>query len=143
MIQYTHRTPQGQKARILCTDYVHTSSKIDAPFCVVVAILDYEAPGDESIAMLTADLKLHVGSKAPYLTEYSPWNDVAIDTPVWCRDLRDDPHWEKRHFAGFHHDGRPLVWNDGKTSHTAIGRAFVQTWGEITITNPNTNSEQA
>lgn len=138
-INYTHRTPQGQKARILCTDYVHTSSKIDAPFCVVVAILDYEAPGDESITMLTADLKLHVGSNAPYLTKYNPWHDVAIDTPVWCR-MRGS-WWHERHFAGLQNE-YPVAWIGGKTSHTCSSDQW-STWDEMTLTNPNTNSEQA
>lgn len=137
MIKYTHRTPQGHKARILCADYVHTSSKIDAPFCVVVAILGYEAPGDESITILTSDLKLNVGSKSPYLTKYNPWQDVAIDTPVWCRD-NDDGKWYARNFSGINQYGEITAWDYGCTSHT--GKEKIP-WHQMTIANPSTSKE--
>jgi len=138
-INYTHRTPQGHKARILCTDYVHTSTKIDAPFCVVVAILDYEAPGDESILMLTADLKLHIGSGSPYLTEYNPWQDVAIDTPVWVRDA-DYQEWMPAHFAGIQREGELCAWVGGRTSHTG-GPHIMLPWSRMTLTNPSASKE--
>lgn len=75
------------------------------------------------------------------VSEYSPWNDVKVDTPIWVRDDdRDD--WKPRHFAKYE-DGVIYAWATGETSHSIgyiIGgdmEEFVTYWTQATLVNPN------
>lgn len=138
-INYTHRTWAGFKARIICTDFQHSSHPNRKNLCTIAAVLDLDIPGAESLVFLTKDLRKTATSPDPWLTEYSPWQDVAIDTPVWVR-LSNDGAWMKRHFSGINKRGECTAWNDGCTSHT--GHKKMPCY-QITTTNPNTNSEQA
>ena len=142
-ITYTHRTPQGHKARIICADFQHSTNNSYQPrenLCTIAAVLDSDITGAESLVFLTQDLRKTATSAAPYLTEYNPWQDVAIDTPVWCRDF-DDDEWEAHHFAGLDSNGLKTTWSYGMTSHTAaMDNIFRRPWWrQMTLTNPNAN----
>lgn len=139
-INYTHRTWAGFKARIICTDFQHSSHPNRKNLCTIAAVLDLDITGAESLVFLMQDLRKTATSPEPCLTEYNPWQDVAIDTPVWVRDA-DDQVWLAAHFAGVHHGGELFSWLGGRTSHTASGR--MMPWRQMTLTNPNTNSEQS
>lgn len=140
-INYTHRTWAGLKARIICADFQHCANghQPRENLCTIAAVLDLDITGAESLVFLTQDLRRTATSSAPWLTEYNPWEDVAIDTPVWCR--MKDSRWNERHFAGLQNKG-PVAWIDGKTSHTCSSDQW-SIWDEMTLTNPNTNSEQS
>lgn len=108
-IQYTHRTKNGRKARILTTNRVGKSK-----FPVIALVL--HADGVEWVEAYTSDLKYHnVDQHSDYdLVEWSPWNDVAIDTPILVKDRESDSFCH-RHFAGYHH-GKVYTWSLGQTS---------------------------
>lgn len=140
-INYTHRTPQGHKARIICADFQHCTNSYQPleNLCAIAAVLDLDITGAESLVFLTQDLRKTSTSPEPWLTEYNHWQDVAIDTPVWCRD-DDDGEWFARHFSGINQDGEITAWGNGRTSHTDDKKI---PWSQMTLTNPTTNSEQA
>lgn len=140
-INYTHRTWAGFKARIICTDFQHSSHPNRKNLCTIAAVLDLDITGAESLVFLMQDLRKTATSPEPWLTEYNPWQDVAIDTPVWVRDL-DCAQWVAAHFAGVHHGGALFAWPDGATSHSQRN-GFMIPWRQMTLTNPNTNSEQS
>jgi len=136
-INYTHRTWAGLKARIICTDFQHSTNGYPPRenLCTITAVLDLDITGAESLVFLTQDLRKTATSPDPWLTEYNPWQDVAIDTPVWCRD-NDDAEWCARHFSGINQYGELTAWEDGCTSHTGDQKL---PWRQMTLTN----SEQA
>lgn len=142
-INYTHRTPQGHKARIICTDFqlIAANSTFGPQPCTIAAVLDLDITGSESLVFLAQDLRKTATSLSPYLGEYNPWQDVEIDTPVWVRDDEDED-WLAAHFAGVGKNGNPCAWFNARTSHTEpCGR--MSSWSQMTLTNPNTNSEQS
>lgn len=49
---------------------------------------------------------------------YNPYEDWEIDDKILVWGSADS-RGKKRHFAGVHRSGRPLAWDDGKTSHTS------------------------
>lgn len=142
-INYTHRTQQGHKARIISTDFQHGDYNFDTQPCVVAAVLDLDPDitGAESLVFLTQDLRKTATSPDPWLTEYNPWQDVAIDTPVWVRDF-DCDKWVAAHFSGVHHGGALFTCPNGATSHSERNGLMIP-WRQMTLTNPNTNSEKS
>lgn len=142
-INYTHRTWAGFKARIICTDFQHSNNHYQPRenLCTIAAVLDLDITGAESLVFLTRDLRKTATSPKPWLTEYNPWRDVAIDTPVWVRDL-DCDKWVAAHFSGVHHGGALFTWPNGATSHSERNGLMIP-WRQMTLTNPNTNSEQS
>lgn len=109
-ITYTHRTRNGLKARILCSNLIGTYP--------VVAAVKLRNVDVEKIVPMYADLTLSLNCKNDYdLFEYSPWTDVAVDTKVMVCQTLDHDCWVRRHFAKF--DGKHVhVWEDGRTSWT-------------------------
>ena len=113
---YTHRTRNGLSARILCTDFVD----IDINKPVIVAIK--KSNNIETLHFLFSDLTVNQFVESAYdLFECSPWDDVAMDMPVYVRDYEYNP-WIPRHFA-YYHDGNVYVFQDGKTYHTSTQNA--------------------
>ena len=51
------------------------------------------------------------------VSEYSPWHDVKVDTPILVRS-GEQYLWEKRHFAEFYNN-KVYAFNHGKTSWSA------------------------
>lgn len=108
-IVYTHRTRSGLKARIVCDN-----AKGERPIVALVLIDDFEF-----IVKLYSDLREYNDTTESYydLFEYNPWQDVAVDTPVYvsCSPGLDD--WHRRHFAKFE-DDVAYVWEDGRSPWT-------------------------
>lgn len=107
---YTHRTRDGHRARIICTD-------VKDNVYPVVAAIEYDA--GETIMRYTKTLQYDIygesGESDLDLFEYSPWSDVAVDTPIWVANTAGI--WCPRHFAKYE-DGKVFAWVNGRTSHT-------------------------
>lgn len=128
MTKYTHRTRSGLPARIICKGILNA----DYP---VVAVILRDA-NREYVMEYTNELKYwHSPTDHDLdLVEYSPWADVAVDTPIWVRHS-DLFKWLPRHFASFT-DGVVYTWTDGNTSHTANGIVVDWACAALTLTKP-------
>lgn len=103
---YTHRTRDGHRARIICTDVKNNVYP-------VVAAIEYDA--GEVVERYTKTLQYDIyGESDLDLFEYS-WSDVAIDTPIWVANSAGI--WFPRHFAKYEGD-KVFAWVNGRTSHT-------------------------
>lgn len=115
-IEYTHRTAEGRKARIVC------DNRASAEFPVVALIYNEEMQ-EESLIVLGANLSI-AGSSAssaketPFLIERSIWDEVPKDAPVWVTG-RFSGKVVPRHFAEYN-NGTVYVYPDGLTSHSAV-----------------------
>ena len=54
------------------------------------------------------------------------WSKVEVDTPILVRTV-EGAEWFKRHFAKYE-GGRVFVWNNGKTSWTALDDEMMTDW---------------
>ena len=54
------------------------------------------------------------------------WNKVKVDTPILVRTV-EGADWVKRNFAKYE-GGMVYVWNNGKTSWTALDNECVTPW---------------
>lgn len=54
------------------------------------------------------------------------WSKVEVDTPILVRTI-EGAEWTKRHFAKYE-GGMVYVWNNGKTSWTALDNECVTPW---------------
>ena len=123
-MQYTHKTRNGHKARILATDLIGNCP-------VVVAILHED--GTECVVTYDVDLRYCglTASAALDLIPYNPWDDVAVDTKVLVRDA-DGHAWDRRYFSHYA-DGRVHTFISGYTSWSNVE-------GEDAGSEPNTVS---
>lgn len=104
---YTHRTKAGRKARILTTD------AIDNDYPVIALILN--ELGFESVHQYATTLQFYDDQEHHMdLVEYSPWDDVAVDTVILVKNS-NHKEYIHRHFA-FTRNGRVATWLDGRTS---------------------------
>lgn len=131
-IVYTHRTSSGLKARILTTNAV-----IDK-LPVVALILGED--GNEHIYMYTANLRYSInGSSLMDLSEYSPWMEVAVDTPVLVGDSTGEV--PRRRYFAFFKDGKVHTWADGFTSWTidewVSGDSKAVAWEHAVVADQN------
>ena len=129
-IQYTHRTAAGELARIICRD------RQDDRY-PVVALVKSEGLQQELCYYLREDFG-RAGrvdeDNTPWLTERSPWEDVAIDTPVWVLQKNREP--VPRHFCKYE-SGYVWLFSSGLTSHTAHGSQTVKyTPAEVCLEKP-------
>lgn len=110
-IVYTHRTRAGNKARIICDNLV----KVNYP--IVAAIVGHN--NQEFVCTLTNSLKFMHNNEDHVLdlTEYCPWDDVAVDTPILVSNSQNGP-WFKRHFAKYEKTGIVFCFMDGLSSWT-------------------------
>ena len=114
-IKYTHRTTDGRRARIVCTDRVNVTH-------LILALVASTVDGSESYVYLTKDLATTVSDSGywsqPFLVEYSPWEEVAVDTPVWVlAGGKGERGFLPRHFAKYE-SGFVYTFQEGRTSHT-------------------------
>lgn len=128
-VKYTHRTRSGRPARILCTDF-------GGSLRPVLAAVQYP-DASESLVFLQANLKEKDDTDSERdLFERSPWDDVAVDTPIWVCEYKGCPtQWVPRHFAKYE-NGALFAWVDGKTSHTCDDEQLTK-WEHATLENPN------
>lgn len=105
---YTHRTRDGHRARILCTD-------VKSDVYPVVAAIEYGF--GETVGQYNKSLQYNhmYGENDLDLFEYSPWSDVVIDTPIWLSTEVGSVF--ARHFAKYE-NGKVFAWVNGRTSHT-------------------------
>lgn len=54
------------------------------------------------------------------------WSKVEVDTPILVR-AAEGAEWYKRHFAKYE-GGRVFVWDNGKTSWTALNDEWMTDW---------------
>lgn len=127
--KYTHRTRSGHPARILCTDFACPERP------VVAAVRSIYA--SESLVLLRANLKEKDDTNSERdLFERSPWDDVAVDTPIWVCNHKGRPsQWAPRHFAKYE-NGMVFAWMHGTTSHTGDDKHLIE-WEHATLENPN------
>ena len=106
--EYTHRTRDGRKARII--GRVNNEN-----YPVVAAILNGHK---EVVANLTEKLTfaLNIECKEDLVSEITPYEDWPIDSKVlvWSGGGKK----LKRHFAGVSANGKPTAFMDGNTSFT-------------------------
>lgn len=110
-IIYTHRTRSGLKARIVCNNAIGKYP--------VIALILSDNVDEEFCETFTEDLKHYNFNEESDLDlfEYNPWQDVAVDTPVYVSYASRPDDWHRRHFAKFA-NGVVYVWEDGRTSWT-------------------------
>ena len=109
----TYLTRCGYKARVICTD---RKSQDDNN---VVALLNTLQNGnDEEVPITYMDGGKYLGKDVEdtldIVREYSPWSNVAVDTPVLVRDDETEK-WHRRYFAKYE-DGLVYTWVHGATS---------------------------
>ena len=59
------------------------------------------------------------------------WNKVKVDTPILVR-AAEGAEWCKRHFAKYE-GGRVFVWDNGKTSWTALDDEWMTDWNYVKL----------
>ena len=120
-IKYTHRTKDGQKARIIATD------RASENYPVLALILGED--GEEWVESYTKDLKFLTERVTDNdLVEYSPWQDVAVDTKILVRDF-DTNCWVPRYFSHYA-DGRVHAFAEGRTSWTKRANVPTNSWDQ-------------
>lgn len=134
-INYPYRTRDGRKARIVATDFQH------ALYPVLAFIL--QPTGLEITQSYTPNLKVAGAAKTDTwdLFEYNPWNDIAVDTPIWVNEI--DGGWVPRHFAGVVPESQQvLVYRHGRTSHTTSEHGpSMYSSGRVSLTDPTKTKE--
>jgi hypothetical protein len=113
----------GELVRLLCTDRANSGN--EKP---VVGIII--STGELRSWFLDGSYQGDVGPHKYDLVEVSPYHDWKIDEKVWylSTSLLDQgqQRWRAGHFAGVDEEGRPTVWDTGRTSHTGL-----ETWGRL------------
>ena len=118
-------TRGGQKARVLCTDLKGT----DYP--VICAIVDNNIGGETIYSYTTKGFRWENNITSGYnlVAEYSPWNDIEIDTPIY---VKEDSDWIPRYFAKYE-NGMVFVWNCGQTSFTVTSNTHTTPWNNAKL----------
>jgi hypothetical protein len=115
MATYTHKTKDGQLARILTTD-LKTPHGGQPVLAAIVKPYGYE-----TLHSYTSDLKFYTDGRdsAMDLVECSPWDDVAVDTKVLVRNHGCNA-WCNRYFAKYE-NGKVYAFDSGGTSWSSDG----------------------
>lgn len=109
-VVYTHRTKGGIKARILADNLGNKC------YPIVVALSD---GGEEWVDLYTRDLTYDDrGGSILDLVEWSPWQDVKVDTKVLVRDS-DGESWNRRYFCRYE-NGKVYTFASGCTSWSNV-----------------------
>ncbi len=106
-----YRTRDGREVRILATDIKNKRS--------VVAVITGN-DGKEYCVSLHEDGK-HWSDADHDLIEVGPYDDFKIDEPVVATLFPTIREGFKRYFAGTTEDGRPMVFDDGRTAWSSAG----------------------
>lgn len=70
------------------------------------------------------------------VSEFNPWTEVKVDTPIWVRDHPLE-RWAPRHFAKYENGG-VYAWTAGLTAHSGRGNDTT-TWAYATLETPHDN----
>ena len=108
----TYLTREGNKVRIVCDDRKGTHS--------VIGLMRKSSNGNDGVVSFTATGRYHSNneeSKLDLVEEYSFWNNVEVDTPIYVRNS-DNNDWLPRYFAKYE-DGMVHVWAYGATLFSA------------------------
>lgn len=132
-MKYTHRTRDGRKARIVCYDVEGAEFPV-----LALVLLEKGTEKVEHFYSYTSELYFHESKAADSLDlfEISPWDDVAVDTPIWVRRFESES-WRPRHFAKYE-GGVVYSFQDGRTSHSKESSILCD-WPFVTLENPNGN----
>jgi hypothetical protein len=122
---YTHRTYDGNLARLICEDRLINSDNYMSEKMFLILY----ANGNERLASCKHEIEdITLGTTPPV-----NWSKVAVDTPIWVRGLLDQK-WLPRHFS--HYDGWYIyAFNLGTTSHTSTQSAVK--WNMGSLEDPN------
>jgi hypothetical protein len=119
----TYLTHHGEKVWVICVDRPHDNYPIVT--LQGTHIEAYTAEGRYSV---------YGPDEKDLVKEYSPWADVAVDTPVWVR-FGTNPAWEPYHFAKYE-GGKVFVFCIGMTSHSTLGGGHLNGATEASLTRP-------
>ena len=117
----TYVTRDGRKVRIVCTDR-------ESKMFPVVGLVKTDAA--EMPVLYTTDGKMTVsGRENDYdiIKEYSPWDDVEVDTPVIVWDDCYEHIKRKRYFAKYE-DGTVYAFSSGSDSWSADNEESLTAW---------------
>lgn len=81
-----------------------------------------ELRSEESCCFYKTDNWLFSEYKEPEVD----WSKVKVDTPILVKDILKS-EWMKRYFAKYE-NGRVYVWEEGKTSWSAVNEHNVNFW---------------
>lgn len=134
-MNYTHKDQFGRNARVIAQD---VAGRLNVALAVQIA------EHEEQVVLATQAVEDKNSYLAPWSTvnpslgfkPYNPWEEVAIDTPVWVRNI-NAVSWIPRHFAGMR-ERKPVTWAAGKTSHTSQTNQ-VNEYDFVQLENPNGN----
>jgi len=104
----TYLTRSGNKVRIIATNRMYSQYP-------VIGIETTCSKNEEERVlsyMVNGTYSENTCDDKDLIEEYSPWNDVAVDTPILVRDLTS---WQKKHFAKYE-DGKVYTFHQGTTS---------------------------
>lgn len=123
----TYLMSNAWKVRIICTDRRYDSLPI-------VGL--YTTPDGNGEGILCLDTRgSDAYAKAQIVREINPWDNVAVDTPIWVKDISSNGgFWVRRHFAKLQ-DGKVYFWSNGKTSFTKDDGPACARYG-ASITDP-------
>lgn len=107
--KYTHKTRDGRLARIVSTDAVGN-------YPLVALILDQNSNSEFAISLTKNLTEFTYAASNRDLIPYSCWDDVAVDTKIFVKDLEYD-EWIPRHFSHFE-NGYVMAFANGGTSFT-------------------------
>ncbi len=119
----TYLTRGGEKVRVLCTDL-----KGGGDYPIICAVTDNTTGKENICSYTTQGFRWENDPKSEYnlVSEYSFWNDVEIDTPIYVKDS-EDTEWRPRHFAKYD-NGIVETWRDGHTSFSMGHNTYTTSW---------------
>jgi len=108
----TYITRAGEKVRIICTDRKSKSGTMAIGLVAVdgknETIYTYYSNGKVGLGNVVSNYDL--------VKEYSPWDNVKIDTKILIRDNENDK-WQRAYFAGYK-NGEVYAFIYGGTSYS-------------------------
>lgn len=128
MRKYTHKTRDGSRlARIILTD-------VNSEMYPVVAVMREVDQEQEYVETYTADLRFNVTHHDhDYdLIEYSPWEDVKVDTKIMVRDGSAADTWVPRYFSHYA-CGKVHAFVEGRTSWTKLTTDPTMSWDQAKL----------
>jgi len=102
----TYLTRDSHKVRVVCTD-----ANNEYP---IIGLLSEDRETVHTFTKFGKYNRASASSGLDLIEEYSPWNDVEIDTKVLVKN-DDEYTWKRRYFAKYEND-KVYTFADGSTS---------------------------